>query len=146
MIPPMGTPVAPHLEFAGEIKREVAVPVMHASRINDVATARHAIREGLLDLVGMTRAQIADPHIVAKIPAAKRTGSGPASGQAIASTRSIRPGMPSASTTRRRVVKHRLPHWCRRPRQAPQAVVVGAGPAGLEAARVLGERGHGWSC
>ena len=69
VIPPMGTPVAPHLEFAGEIKREVGVPVMHASRINDVATARHAIRDGLLDLVGMTRAHIADPHIVAKIQA-----------------------------------------------------------------------------
>ena len=69
VIPPMGTPVAPHLEFAGEIKREVGVPVMHASRINDVATARHAIRDGLLDLVGMTRAHIADPYIVAKIQA-----------------------------------------------------------------------------
>ena len=42
---------------------------MHASRINDVATARHAIRDGLIDLVGMTRAHIADPHIVAKIQA-----------------------------------------------------------------------------
>src|SRR4029078_13380067 len=69
VIPPMGTPVAPHLEFAGEINREVGVPVMHASRINDVATARPAIRDGLLDLVGMTRAHIADPHIVAKIQA-----------------------------------------------------------------------------
>lgn len=67
VIPPMGTPVAPHLEFAGEIRRQVSVPVMHASRINDVATARHAIRDGLLDLVGMTRAHIADPHIVAKL-------------------------------------------------------------------------------
>ena len=40
---------------------------MHASKIDDVATARHAIREGLVDLVGMTRAHIADPHIVRKI-------------------------------------------------------------------------------
>ena len=101
VIPPMGTPVAPHLEFAGEIKRAVAVPVMHASRINDVATARHAIRDGLLDLVGMTRAHIADPHIVAKISRAMRIGSGPASAPATASTRSTRPATPSASTTRR---------------------------------------------
>ena len=42
---------------------------MHASRISDVATARHALREGLVDLVGMTRAQIADPHLVAKVAA-----------------------------------------------------------------------------
>ena len=71
----MGTPVAPHLEFAGEIKR-AGVPVMHASRINDVATACHAIRDGLLDLVGMTRAHIADPHIVAKIQAGEEDRSG----------------------------------------------------------------------
>ena len=43
-----------------------AIPVMHASRISDVATARHAIRDGLLDLVGMTRPQMADPHLVAQ--------------------------------------------------------------------------------
>ncbi len=69
VIPPMGTPVAPHLEFAAHVKRTLAIPVMHAARINDVATARHAIRDGLIDLVGMTRAHIADPHIVAKIQA-----------------------------------------------------------------------------
>ena len=42
---------------------------MHAARISDVATARYAIREGLVDLVGMTRAQIADPHLVRKVAA-----------------------------------------------------------------------------
>ncbi len=39
----------------------------HAAKIDDVATARHAIAEGKLDLVGMTRAQIAYPHLVNKI-------------------------------------------------------------------------------
>ena len=33
----------------------------------DVATARHAISAGLLDMVGMTRAHMADPHIVRKV-------------------------------------------------------------------------------
>ena len=32
-----------------------------------MATARHAIREGKVDLVGMTRAHLADPHIMRKI-------------------------------------------------------------------------------
>jgi 2,4-dienoyl-CoA reductase-like NADH-dependent reductase (Old Yellow Enzyme family) len=67
VIPGIGTPSAPHLAFAGAVKAELDIPVMHASRINDVATARHAIREGLLDLVGMTRALLADPYVVAKI-------------------------------------------------------------------------------
>ena len=54
-IPPMGTPAAPHLEWAGQLKKQLRVPVMHATRITDVPTARYAILEGLLDLVGMTR-------------------------------------------------------------------------------------------
>ena len=60
-------PSAPHLDFAGEIKKIVNVPIFHASKINDVATARYAIESNKLDMVGMTRAHIADPHIVKKI-------------------------------------------------------------------------------
>ena len=49
-------------------------PVFHAARITDVATARHAIAAGKLDMVGMTRAHMADPHIVAQDHArARRT-------------------------------------------------------------------------
>ena len=58
---------SPHLDFAGEVRAATRFPVFHAARINDVATARHAIAEGKLDMVGMTRAHIADPHIVRKI-------------------------------------------------------------------------------
>ena len=43
------------------------MPTFHAARIPDVATARHAIATGQLDMVGMTRAHMADPHIVRKI-------------------------------------------------------------------------------
>ena len=41
--------------------------MLHATRINDLATARYAIREKIVDLVGMTRGHIADPYIVAKL-------------------------------------------------------------------------------
>lgn len=67
VIPIQGMASAPHLDFAGEIKEVTKFPVFHASKINDVATARHAISTGKLDMVGMTRAHIADPHIVNKI-------------------------------------------------------------------------------
>jgi hypothetical protein len=49
------------------VKQVVKLPVMQAARVNDVATARHAISSGAVDLIGMTRAHMADPHIVAKI-------------------------------------------------------------------------------
>ena len=68
-MPGMASPIAPWLQPVGEFRRAVTLPVFHAARISDIATARHAIRDGLLDMVAMTRAHIADPHIVRKIEA-----------------------------------------------------------------------------
>ena len=73
VIPVTGMASAPHLDFAGEVRQATKFPVFHAARINDVATARHAIAEGKLDMVGMTRAHLADPHIVSKIIAGRES-------------------------------------------------------------------------
>ena len=67
VIPIHGMPSAPHLDFAGRVRAATSLPVLHASKVDDVATARHAIREGKVDLVGMTRAVLAEPHLVRKI-------------------------------------------------------------------------------
>ena len=66
-MPGMASPIAPWVNNAGAFKREVGLPVFHAARITDLASARYAISEGLLDMVAMTRADIADPHIVRKL-------------------------------------------------------------------------------
>ncbi|HYO39185.1 MAG TPA: NADH:flavin oxidoreductase [Nocardioidaceae bacterium] len=142
VIPAMGTPSAPFLDFAGEIRREVGIPVMHASRIADVATARHAIRDGLLDLVGMTRPQMADPHLVAKVAAGDEDRIRPCVGanyclDAIYSSGDAK-CIHNPATGREQTLSHAVSAAGVRRR----VVVVGAGPAGLEAARVLGERGH----
>jgi 2,4-dienoyl-CoA reductase-like NADH-dependent reductase (Old Yellow Enzyme family) len=143
VIPPMGTPSAPHLEFAGEVKRSVGVPVMHAARINDVATARYAIREGLLDLVGMTRAHIADPHIVAKIQSGAEDRIRPCVGAGYCLDAIYQASDAKCIHNPATGREDRLPHVVPAATGAPRkAVVIGAGPAGLEAARVLGERGH----
>ena len=55
VIPVQGSPSAPHLDFCGEVRAQTRFPVFHAARIPDVATARHAIAEGKLDMVGMTQ-------------------------------------------------------------------------------------------
>ena len=144
VIPPTGTPSAPHLDFVGEVRRELGIPVMHASRIADVATARHAVADGLVDLIGMTRAQMADPHLAAKIAAGQEHRIRPCVGAGYcldaiyqgSDTKCIH----NPSTGRELY----LPHVVARAERAAakRVVVVGAGPAGLEAARVLGERGH----
>jgi N-methyl-L-proline demethylase len=142
VIPPMGEPSAPHLDLAARVKSKVDVPIMHAAKIADVATARHAIAEGLLDLVGVTRALIADPHLVAKIEAGHEERIRPCVGASLCIDAAYI-GEPAycihnASTGR----ELRLPHRINVAPEAKNVVVVGAGPAGLEAARVLAERGH----
>ena len=72
VIPIHGMASAPHLDFAGMVRAETGLAVFHAAKIDDVATARHAIREGKVDMVGMTRAHMADPHIVRKIQLGRR--------------------------------------------------------------------------
>lgn len=143
VIPPMGMPSAPHLDFAGEVRAALDVPVMHASRIADVATARHAVRNGLVDLVGMTRAQIADPHLVAKIKAGEEHRIRPCVGASYCLDAIYQDGatkcIHNPSTGRELSLPHTVAGAAGPSRRA---LVIGAGPAGLEAARVLGERGH----
>jgi 2,4-dienoyl-CoA reductase-like NADH-dependent reductase (Old Yellow Enzyme family) len=142
VIPPMGFPSAPHLEFAGWVRRVLGVPVMHAGGVRDVATARYAIREGVVDLVGMTRAQIADPLLVAKVRRGEEGRIRPCVGanyclDSIYSGQGAR-CVHNPATGR----EQSLPHVVQRAPSPRRAVVVGGGPAGLEAARVLAERGH----
>jgi len=142
VIPSMGTPSAPFLEFSAAVKRAVDVPVMHAARIADVATARHAIRAGLLDLVGLTRAQIADPHLVRKVAAGQEDRIRPCVGASYCLDAIYDSGdakcVHNPATGREQTVPHEISPAPRRRR----AVVVGGGAAGLEAARVLAARGH----
>jgi 2,4-dienoyl-CoA reductase-like NADH-dependent reductase (Old Yellow Enzyme family) len=76
----------------------------HAGRIADLPTARYAIDGGHADMVGMTRAHIADPHIVAKLMRVTRTASVPASAPHTAHPGSRR----SACTTPRRAGRRRF--------------------------------------
>ncbi len=143
VIPTGGTPSGPHLDFCGEVRAETRFPVFHAARIADVATARHAVAEGKLDMVGMTRAHIADPHIVKKISDGREGDIRPCVGATYCIDR-IYEGrdalcIHNPATGREATIPHVVPVAEGRKKHC---VVVGAGPAGLEAARVLAARGH----
>ena len=64
--PTMYLPSAAYLPLASAIKDAVDMPIFHATRITDLATASRAVGEGHVDMVGMTRAMIADPHLINK--------------------------------------------------------------------------------
>jgi 2,4-dienoyl-CoA reductase-like NADH-dependent reductase (Old Yellow Enzyme family) len=143
VIPGMGEKSAPHLNFAREVRDATRFPVFHAARIQDVATARHAVASGKLDMVGMTRAHIADPHLASKVMAGRESEILPCVGMGYCIDRIYTAGealcIHNAATGREAT----MPHVIERSAGAKRKVViVGAGPAGLEAARVAAARGH----
>ncbi|EEW26619.1 oxidoreductase [Rhodobacter ferrooxidans] len=142
VIPIQGMKSAPHLDFAGRIRAEVGLPTFHAARIPDVATARHAIAAGKLDMVGMTRAHMADPHIVRKIMEGREEDIRPCVGATYCLDRIYQGGMALCIHNPATGREETMPHTITPAATRRHVVVVGAGPAGLEAARVAAERGH----
>ncbi len=142
VIPTHGTPSAPHLDFAGEVRGITRFPVFHAARINDVATARHAVAEGKLDMVGLTRAHIADPHIGLKIMQGREQEIRPCVGATYCLDRIYEGGEALCIHNPATGREAGMPHVIGASEVPRRVVVVGAGPAGLEAARVAAQRGH----
>ena len=142
VIPIQGMASAPHLDFAGEIRAATNFPTFHAARVPDVATARHAIASGKVDMIGMTRAHMTDPHIVRKIIEKREDDIRPCVGANYCLDRIYQGGLAfcihNAATGREQTMPHVIP----KAEARRKVVIVGAGPAGLEAARVSAERGH----
>ncbi len=142
LIPVQGMRSSPHLDFAGDIRAATGFPTFHAAKIQDVTTARYAISAGKLDMVGMTRAHMTDPHIVRKIIAGREDTIRPCVGANFCLDRIYQGGeaycIHNPATGRELTMPHDIPPAAVKRR----VVVVGAGPAGLEAARVAAERGH----
>jgi 2,4-dienoyl-CoA reductase-like NADH-dependent reductase (Old Yellow Enzyme family) len=138
-MPGMASPIAPWLEHVGAFKRAVSVPVFHAARITDLASARYAIREGLLDMVAMTRAHIADPHLVNKLMRNEEASIRPCVGAQYCMGETRPTCLHNAAAGRERFWPQVI---SRAEVPGRKVVVVGGGPAGLEAARICAERGH----
>lgn len=142
VIPIQGMASAPHLDFAGDVRAATKFPTFHAAKIQDVATARHAIASGKVDMIGMTRAHMTDPHILRKIIEKREDDIRPCVGANYCLDRIYQGGLAfcihNAATGREETMPHSIP----KADVSRKIVVVGAGPAGLEAARVSAERGH----
>jgi len=137
-LPNMVTPSAPFLYMASAIKAEIDIPVFHATRITDLATASRAIEDGHVDMVAMTRAHIADPHIVSKMMEGRAEDIRPCVGASFCLSGRGAVCLHNPVTGREASLPHVIPKASSRRR----VVVAGGGPAGLEAARVSAQRGH----
>ena len=124
------------------IKQLVNLPVIGIGRINTPALAEQMLAEGKMDLVGMVRELIADPHF----PNKARAGRVDDIRMCIACVQSCvgRQNLNLPITCIYNPVTGHEKQWADLG-PAPvkkKVVVVGGGPAGMEAARVAAERGH----
>lgn len=142
VIPIQGMPSAPHLDFSGTVRAALDMPILHAARVPDVATARHAIATGKVDMIGMTRAHLTEPHLVRKIRAGQEDRIRPCVGANYCLDRIYQGGMAFCLHNAASGREETLPQEIAPAPERKTVVIVGAGPGGLEAARVAGLRGH----
>lgn len=142
VIPVQGMRNAPHLDFAGQIRKATNFPTFHAAKIPDVATARHAIAAGLVDMVGMTRAHMADSHLVRKVIEGREDDIRPCVGANYCLDRIYQGGMAFCLHNPATGREQTMPQTILAATRKRRVTIIGAGPAGVEAARVAAERGH----
>ncbi|MBT5415579.1 MAG: FAD-binding protein [Rhodospirillaceae bacterium] len=138
----MSFPNAPYLHLPSAIRARVKIPVLHAGKVPDLATAARAIEEGRVDLVAMTRAHMADPHIVRKLTEGRAEDIRQCVGANYCIDRIYTGGEALCIQNPATGREAALPHRVSRGPGGKTVVVAGAGCAGLEAARVAALRGH----
>ncbi len=135
----MSTPVGPALPHAAAVRKASGLPVIASQRLTHPSLAEKVLADGGADMIGMARALIADWEWPSKAREGRAEEIRPCIG-CLQVCRSGIMGCVHSPTSGRETI---YPPWRkeRAPRQR-KVVVIGAGPAGLEAAIQAAERGH----
>lgn len=136
---PLPSKVGAYLENAAEIKKHVSIPVIAVGRmLPDIS--EKAIAEGRIDFAAMGRQLLADPELPNKLRDGKPEQVRPCINCYLCVAENFFDDTPFCAVNPALGNEALLPL---KPASASKhIVVVGAGPAGLESARVLTERGH----
>jgi NADPH-dependent 2,4-dienoyl-CoA reductase/sulfur reductase-like enzyme len=142
IIPNMSYPIAPYAHLAGAIKEVVDIPVIHAGRILDPLEADRFLQQGYVDIVGMTRALIADPFMPNKAREGVLDDIRPCIGSNEGCIDRLYFGKPITCIVNPVISREAELAARTGTSQKKRVVVAGGGPAGLETAHVAAMRGH----
>lgn len=130
------------VDLAEAVKQVVTIPVVGVGRIKSPEMADRILKEGRADVVAMGRALIADPMLPVKAQAGQLSTIRPCIGCCLGCIHAVLALEAGACVVNPDVGREYL---LQRDETAPlskQVLVVGAGPAGLAAARMAANRGH----
>jgi len=143
-VPPMYVPLGAYSALAANVREAVSIPVVAVGRINDPVQAEKILAEGQADMVAMARALICDPEWVNKTKQGriedirKCIACNEGCIGRLFKTRSI-----SCVQNPTVGLEHEISMDSINPAATrKKIVVVGGGPAGMEASRVAAMRGH----
>lgn len=140
VIPPMSVARGCNVHLAEAAKRAVKIPVITTGRINEPTLAEQILEQGKADLIGVGRAVIADPAFPRKAMEG-RLGDIRKCTACLYCMDNLLRGRPLMCAVNPRVGREK--EFDHRPAERVKHVlVVGGGPAGMEAAATLASRGH----
>ena len=135
------SPLGYMTQFAEDVKGSVNIPVITVGRINDPYIAEELVASGRADMVSIGRQSIADPHFPNKIMSGRVDEIIPciACHQGCSEQMLLGNGITCVVNP----FSGREGEWKIEPtKKSKKIMVVGAGPAGLEAAWIMAKRGH----
>ena len=138
-IPAAGTKQASHAGLSREIKKHVTIPVATVGRINEAWIAEELIEDGAADICMMGRANLCDAEFCNKAAAGRAEEVRPCIG-CLRCLNGIMFGKPISCTVNPDV-EHDEASF-EPATEKKDVLVVGAGPAGMEAAFIAAQRGH----
>ena len=135
VLPPMTFPDATFLDFAADVKKSVAIPVIAVGRLGDPATATDAVASGKTDFVALGRTLIADPQWVEKLRREEPIRRCLACNTCI---NEMRGGAGIGCVVNGAAGRESL-FADRKPPRGERIAIIGAGPAGLTYASLVAE-------
>lgn len=141
IIASMHTEHALNINISDEVKKLVHVPVIVTNRINDPKMADMLIRSGKADFVGMGRGSIADPHLPQKAKEGRFDEIHYCIGCLQGCAAPILKGE-DVTCLVNPCVGREYEDGFRKTEKVKRVMIIGGGPAGLEAALVAAKRGH----